>query len=84
MLTGTGLVVIYAGVSVAAIAGRINGTTDVGHYRMPLFPLGPVAQRSWPRRRRAADLLDPDVGPPQPDRQPGGDGWSRPPTISSI
>src|SRR5208337_2077776 len=31
MLTGTGLVIIYAGVSVAAIAGRMNRTTDVGH-----------------------------------------------------
>ncbi|HZC17097.1 MAG TPA: APC family permease, partial [Caulobacteraceae bacterium] len=42
MLTGTGVVVVYAGVSAAAVAGRVNGSTDHGAYRMPLFPLAPV------------------------------------------
>jgi amino acid transporter len=64
MLTANGLVVIYAGVSVAAIAGRRNGSTAGGHYRMPLFPLAPatalvaVAAVVW------ADFADPEVGRP--------------------
>jgi L-asparagine transporter-like permease len=64
MLTANGLVMIYAGVSVAAIAGRITGSTAGGQYRMPLFPLAPalsliaLAAVAW------ADWLDPNVGRP--------------------
>ena len=77
MLTGTGFVIIYAGVSVAAMLGRINRTTTVGHYRMPLYPLWPalslvvLAGVAW------AELLDPDDGRPEPDRQRRGDGAER-------
>lgn len=39
VLSGTSLVVIYALLCVAAFAGRRNGTTAGGHYRMPLFPV---------------------------------------------
>jgi len=42
VLSGTGLVVIYAGIAVAAIAGRRSGATDHARYRMPLYPLAPV------------------------------------------
>lgn len=39
VVSGTSLVVIYALLCVAAFAGRRNGTTAGGHYRMPLFPV---------------------------------------------
>jgi amino acid transporter len=64
MLTANGLVMIYAGVSIAALAGRLNRTTAHGHYRMPLFPLAPavalvaLAGVAW------ADMADPEVGRP--------------------
>jgi amino acid transporter len=64
MLTGTGLVMVYAGVSVAAIAGRRNGTTAVGHYRMPGYPFWPAASLIGLAGVAVADLLDPDVGRP--------------------
>jgi amino acid transporter len=64
MVTGAGIVVIYAGVSLAAIAGRINGTTDRGAYRMPLFPLAPILSLLALAALIAADLFDPDVGRP--------------------
>ncbi|WP_232473830.1 APC family permease [Sphingomonas sp. MA1305] len=43
VLSGTGLVAIYAGIAVAALVGRLNGATAHAAYRMPLFPLAPVA-----------------------------------------
>ncbi|MFI4936566.1 MAG: APC family permease [Caulobacterales bacterium] len=64
MVTGTGLVVLYAGVSLAALAGRRNGTTAHAHYRMPLFPLAPVLSLAGVAGIVLADLLDPDVGRP--------------------
>lgn len=64
MLTGTGLAVVYAGVSLAAIAGRRNGTTDVGHYRMPAFPFWPIAALVGLAGVGFASVLDPDVGRP--------------------
>jgi amino acid transporter len=64
MLTGTGFVIIYAGVSVAAIMGRINRTTAIGHYRMPLYPLWPVLSLAMLAGVAWAELLDPDVGRP--------------------
>ena len=42
VLSGTGLVVIYAGIAVAAIVGRRSGATAHAAYRMPLYPLAPV------------------------------------------
>ena len=42
VLSGTGLVAIYAGIAVAAMVGRRTGTTDHARYRMPLYPLAPV------------------------------------------
>ena len=42
VLSGTGLVAIYAGIAVAAIVGRRTGTTDHALYRMPLYPLAPM------------------------------------------
>lgn len=42
VLSGTGLVAIYAGIALAAIAGRRSGATAHARYRMPLYPLAPV------------------------------------------
>ena len=39
LLSGTSLIFVYILLCVAVIAGRRNGSTDHGHYRMPLFPL---------------------------------------------
>jgi amino acid transporter len=64
MLTGTGLVVIYGGVSAAVMAGRINRTTSVGHYRMPLYPLWPVLSLVAVAAVILADVLDPETGRP--------------------
>jgi amino acid transporter len=64
MLTGTGFVIIYAGVSVAAVMGRINRTTMVGHYRMPLYPLWPALSLVMLAGVAWAELLDPDEGRP--------------------
>ncbi len=64
ILSGTNLVMLYAGVSAAAIAGRINGTTAVGHYRMPLYPLWPVISLIGLAGVAFADLQDADFGRP--------------------
>ena len=64
MLTANGLVVVYAGVSVAALAGRANGSTAHAHYRMPLFPLAPVAALVALAAVAAADLADAEIGRP--------------------
>ena len=64
ILSGTNVVMLYAGVSVAVIAGRINGTTAVGHYRMPLYPLWPVAALVGLAGVVFANILDPDSGRP--------------------
>ena len=64
ILTGTGLVLIYAGVAAATIAGRFNHTTDVGHYRMPLYPFWPALALAMLAAIAWADWLDPEVGRP--------------------
>ena len=42
IVSGTGLVAIYAGIAVAALVGRWQGKTGIVGYRMPLFPLAPI------------------------------------------
>ncbi|HKT53823.1 MAG TPA: APC family permease [Caulobacteraceae bacterium] len=64
MLTANGLVMIYAGVSVAAIAGRTNGSTAGGAYRMPFFPLAPAVSLFALAAVAVADLMDPQTGRP--------------------
>lgn len=41
VLSGAGLVAIYAGIAVAAVVGRRSGATAHALYRMPLYPLPP-------------------------------------------
>lgn len=64
VLTGTGLVFIYAGVCLAALVGRGTGTTAHAPYRMPLFPLVPVLGLLALAFVLYASWLDPDSGRP--------------------
>jgi amino acid transporter len=43
ILSGTGLIAIYAGIGVAAMVARRRGQTGQAGYRMPLYPLAPLA-----------------------------------------
>ena len=42
VLSGAGLVAIYAGIAVAVMVGRRSGKTGTTGYRMPLYPIAPV------------------------------------------
>lgn len=42
VISGTGLIAIYAGIALASIAGRSSGQTLSAPFKMPLFPLAPV------------------------------------------
>jgi amino acid transporter len=42
ILSGAGLVAIYAGIALAVLVGRRQGKTGATGYRMPLFPLAPL------------------------------------------
>src|SRR6266540_764043 len=42
VMTGSALIVVYAALCLAAIAGRRNGSTAHGAYRMRWFPLPPI------------------------------------------
>jgi amino acid transporter len=64
MLTANGLVVVYAGVAIAAVAGRANGSTAEAAYRMPLYPLWPAFALVALAAVALADLADPEVGRP--------------------
>ena len=64
VLSGTGLVAIYAGISVAAIVGRRSGATAHAPYRMPLFPLAPLLTLAALAYVVWTSWLDPDEGRP--------------------
>jgi amino acid transporter len=64
VITGTSLVVIYAALCVAAIAGRRTGSTAHGVYRMPLFPLAPIAAALALVYVTYANWEDPVIGRP--------------------
>jgi len=42
LATSTVLVATYFFICFAVIAGRYHGKTNIGHYRMPLYPLPPI------------------------------------------
>lgn len=42
VLSGTGLIAIYAGIALAAMVGRRTGQTAAAPFRMPLYPLAPL------------------------------------------
>lgn len=41
LLSGTGLIAVYAGIAVAAVVGRRTGATAHAAYRMPFHPIAP-------------------------------------------
>jgi amino acid transporter len=41
LLSGTGLIAVYAGIALAAIVGRMTGATAHAAYRMPFHPIAP-------------------------------------------
>jgi amino acid transporter len=42
VVSGSGLIAIYAGIALAALVGRRTRTTAHAPYRMPLYPLAPI------------------------------------------
>jgi L-asparagine transporter-like permease len=64
MLTANGLVLIYAGVCIAAMVGRRTGRTARACYRMPLYPLAPIFALLALAGVAAADLADAKTGRP--------------------
>jgi len=64
VLTANGVVVLYFGVCLAAIVGRLRGSTAMGAYRMPLFPLTPILALIALCGVLWADLQDLAVGLP--------------------
>ncbi len=64
MLTGTGIVLVYVGVCLAAIFGRRSGASDAAHYRMPLYPLWPAIGLIALAYVLYTSALDPELGRP--------------------
>ena len=59
LVLGNGNVAIYAGLCLAALAGRRTGATAHAGYRMPLFPLAPVFGLAFLAGVVGFDLVDP-------------------------
>lgn len=64
ILNGGGLIVTYAAISLGALAGRRNGSTDHARYKMPLFPIAPLFTLLALVYVVYANWLDPDEGRP--------------------
>jgi amino acid transporter len=64
MLTGTGIVLVYIGVCLAAIFGRRSGASDAALYRMPLYPVWPVVGLIALAYVLYTSALDPELGRP--------------------
>jgi len=64
LVTATGMVAIYALLSLAALVGRRNGTTAHASYKMPLFPLVPLLALIMMAYVLYANYLDDSVGRP--------------------
>jgi len=64
MLTGTGIVIVYIGVCLAAIFGRRTGTSSAAVYKMPLYPLWPVVGLVALAYVLYTSALDPVLGRP--------------------
>lgn len=64
VLTGTGIVIIYAAMSVSILVGRKSGTTNHAQYRMPIFPLVPIFALAGLVFIVGASWLDPETGRP--------------------
>ncbi|MBT2211474.1 MULTISPECIES: APC family permease [Actinomadura] len=64
VVTGTSLVFVYGALCLAVIAGRRNGTTAHAGYRMPWFPVAPVAALLALVYVVYQNAKDPEVGRP--------------------
>jgi len=64
LLTGTGLILVYSALCVAALIGRWRGATAHGDYRMPLFPFAPIAALAVMVYVACASWFDPVTGRP--------------------
>jgi len=64
VLTGTGIVLTYAGVCAATLAGRRNGTTAHAAFRMKFYPLMPIIGLIALVYILYTNWLDPDLGRP--------------------
>ncbi|UAK22894.1 APC family permease [Sphingomonas nostoxanthinifaciens] len=64
VLSGTGLIAIYAGIGLAVVRGRQSGATAHAQYRMPLFPLAPIVAGAALAYVTWLNWLDPDEGRP--------------------
>ena len=64
VLTGTGIVLTYAGVCAATLAGRKNGATAHAAFRMKFFPGLPILGLVALAYILYANWLDPEVGRP--------------------
>jgi amino acid transporter len=64
MLTANGLVLTYAGVAAAVIAGRRHGGTNAAVYRMGPYPLAPLFSLIALAAVAAADMADAQTGRP--------------------
>lgn len=62
VLTGTGIVLTYAGMCLATLAGRRTGTTDHAAFRMKFFPALPVIGFVALLYILYTSWLDPNVG----------------------
>ncbi|RFS82715.1 APC family permease [Actinomadura spongiicola] len=64
VVTGTSLVAVYGALCLAVIAGRRNGTTAHARYRMPWFPVAPVAALGALAYVIYQSAKDPEIGRP--------------------
>jgi amino acid transporter len=64
ILSGSGLVAIYAGIALAVLVGRRQGKTGVSGYRMPLYPLAPIVTLAALGYVAWTSWLDADEGRP--------------------
>jgi amino acid transporter len=64
VVSGAGLIIIYAGIALAALVGRRRGMTAHARYRMPLFPLPPLVTLTALAVVLWATWLDPEEGRP--------------------
>jgi amino acid transporter len=64
VITGTGIVVIYVLLNVAAVEGRRKGITAHGPYKMPLYPFWPIVGFVAMAYVLYANFLDEAVGRP--------------------
>ncbi|PTQ12418.1 amino acid transporter [Sphingomonas oleivorans] len=64
VLSGAGLVAIYAGICLAVMVGRRTGATAHAHYHMPLYPLAPLVTLAALGYVVWTSWLDPEEGRP--------------------